>query len=113
VETATRLLRGNYAFQRVETPAGRHRVRLLYEDRALNLGIAVLASRSPFAWYSGSSREHHAGPALSEAAAARECGSFRALQDDQPRVALGAFPPSTNISPLGALGWSQRSLPLP
>jgi hypothetical protein len=34
----TRLLRANYAFQAIETPAGRHHVRLVYEDRALYAG---------------------------------------------------------------------------
>ena len=36
-----RLLRANYAFQAVETPAGRHRVRLVYEDRAFYVGAAL------------------------------------------------------------------------
>jgi len=31
----------NYAFQALEMPAGRHQVRLVYEDRALHLGIGV------------------------------------------------------------------------
>jgi len=37
----TRLLRANYAFQAVETPAGHHRVRLVYEDHALYLGTFI------------------------------------------------------------------------
>jgi hypothetical protein len=36
-----RLLRANYAFQAMEIPAGRHRVRLVYRDRAFYLGTAV------------------------------------------------------------------------
>ena len=39
----TPLLRANYAFQAVETPAGHHRVRLAYEDHAFYLGIAISA----------------------------------------------------------------------
>lgn len=35
------LLRANYAFQALEAPAGRHRVRLAYEDRAFWLGVGV------------------------------------------------------------------------
>jgi hypothetical protein len=36
-----RLLRANYAFQAFETPAGRHRVRLVYQDRALQVGFSI------------------------------------------------------------------------
>jgi hypothetical protein len=35
------LLRGNHAFQAVQVPAGRHSIRLAYEDRAFQLGAAV------------------------------------------------------------------------
>ena len=34
----SKLLRANYAFQAVQVPAGRHRVELVYRDRALRLG---------------------------------------------------------------------------
>ena len=36
-----RLLRANYAFQAVEVPSGKHRVRLAYHDRALALGALI------------------------------------------------------------------------
>jgi hypothetical protein len=36
-----RLWRANYAFQAVEVPAGKHAVRLIYEDRAFYLGCAL------------------------------------------------------------------------
>jgi hypothetical protein len=35
------LLRANYAFQALQVPVGRHQVRLVYEDRAFQLGAAV------------------------------------------------------------------------
>src|SRR5471030_234264 len=35
------LLRANYAFQAVQIPAGRHRLRLAYEDRAFEIGAAI------------------------------------------------------------------------
>jgi uncharacterized membrane protein YfhO len=35
------LLRANYAFQALQVPAGRHHVRLAYEDLAFQLGAAV------------------------------------------------------------------------
>ena len=35
------LLRANFAFQAVEIPSGRHRVRLEYVDRAFHLGVAI------------------------------------------------------------------------
>jgi hypothetical protein len=35
------LLRANYAFQAFQAPAGRHQVRLVYEDRAFQFGAAV------------------------------------------------------------------------
>ena len=37
------LLRANCAFQAVEVPAGRHRVRVVYEDRAFNTGVMISA----------------------------------------------------------------------
>ena len=40
-EQPARLLRANYAFQAVQFTAGRHRVRLAYEDRAFRLGAVV------------------------------------------------------------------------
>jgi hypothetical protein len=40
----TRLWRANYAFQAVEVSAGRHRVRLVYEDRVFQAGALVSAS---------------------------------------------------------------------
>jgi hypothetical protein len=39
----TRLLRANLAFQAVEVPAGTHRVRLVYQDRAFALGVLISA----------------------------------------------------------------------
>jgi hypothetical protein len=36
-----RLLRANHAFQAVEVPAGRHRVQLVYRDRAFEIGAGV------------------------------------------------------------------------
>ncbi|MBU6399229.1 MAG: hypothetical protein KGS61_02835 [Verrucomicrobia bacterium] len=36
-----RLWRANYAFQAVAVPAGRHRVRLVYEDRPFQIGVVV------------------------------------------------------------------------
>ena len=35
------LLRANYAFQAVEVPAGKHRVRLVYEDRGFRIGAGI------------------------------------------------------------------------
>ena len=35
------LLRANYAFQAVEVPAGHHRIRLAYEDRAFQIGALI------------------------------------------------------------------------
>jgi uncharacterized membrane protein YfhO len=35
------LLRANHAFQAVQVPAGRHSIRLAYEDRAFQFGAAV------------------------------------------------------------------------
>jgi hypothetical protein len=40
-DTPTRVLRANHAFQAVEVPPGKHRVRLVYEDRAFKLGAFV------------------------------------------------------------------------
>ena len=37
----THLLRANYAFQAFQVPAGRHHVRLAYEDLAFQFGAAV------------------------------------------------------------------------
>ena len=37
----THLLRANYAFQALQVPAGRHHVRLAYEDRTFQFGAAV------------------------------------------------------------------------
>jgi hypothetical protein len=37
----TTLLRANEAFQAVQIPAGRHRIRLTYEDRAFEIGAAI------------------------------------------------------------------------
>ena len=42
----TPLLRANHAFQAVQVPAGRHQIRLVYQDRALKIGLTV----SIFAW---------------------------------------------------------------
>jgi hypothetical protein len=36
-----KLLRADYAFQAVQVPAGRHRIRLVYEDRAFEIGAAI------------------------------------------------------------------------
>jgi hypothetical protein len=36
-----KLLRADYAFQAVQIPAGRHRIRLIYEDRAFQVGAAI------------------------------------------------------------------------
>jgi len=38
-----RILRANYAFQAVESPAGNHRLKLVYEDNALRLGMIISA----------------------------------------------------------------------
>ncbi|MGO8699274.1 MAG: YfhO family protein [Limisphaerales bacterium] len=38
---SARLWRANYAFQAVEVPAGRHEVRLIYQDRAFWAGAAI------------------------------------------------------------------------
>lgn len=35
------LLRANYAFQALEVPPGKHRVRLVYVDRAFQIGVAI------------------------------------------------------------------------
>jgi hypothetical protein len=35
------LLRANYAFQAVQIPAGRHHIRLAYEDRAFEIGAGI------------------------------------------------------------------------
>jgi len=35
------LLRADYAFQAVQIPAGRHRIRLTYEDRSFQIGAAI------------------------------------------------------------------------
>jgi Bacterial membrane protein YfhO len=35
------LLRADYAFQAVQIPAGRHRIQLIYEDRAFQTGAAI------------------------------------------------------------------------
>jgi hypothetical protein len=37
----TPLLRANHAFQAIQVPAGRHQIRLVYEDRAFEIGAAV------------------------------------------------------------------------
>ena len=37
----TVLFRANYAFQAVEAPAGKHQVRLVYEDGALQAGAII------------------------------------------------------------------------
>ena len=42
----TTLLRANHAFQAVQVPAGQHHMRLVYEDRAFEIGLTV----SIFAW---------------------------------------------------------------
>ena len=39
----THMLRANYAFQAFQVPAGRHHVRLVYEDRAFQFGAVVSA----------------------------------------------------------------------
>jgi len=38
---STPLLRANYAFQAIQVPGGRHRVRLIYQDRAFHLGAMI------------------------------------------------------------------------
>jgi Bacterial membrane protein YfhO len=43
---ATPLLRANHAFQAVQVPVGRHQIRLVYEDRAFEIGLTI----SIFAW---------------------------------------------------------------
>jgi hypothetical protein len=40
---ATPLLRANYAFQALEVGAGRHRVRVVYQDRAFQAGLVISA----------------------------------------------------------------------
>jgi uncharacterized membrane protein YfhO len=35
------LLRANHAFQAIQIPAGRHSIRLAYEDRAFQLGAVI------------------------------------------------------------------------
>ncbi|HEX3889374.1 MAG TPA: YfhO family protein [Verrucomicrobiae bacterium] len=40
-EKPATLLRANYAFQAVQIPAGRHHIRLVYEDRAFQTGAAI------------------------------------------------------------------------
>jgi Bacterial membrane protein YfhO len=40
-EKPVRLWRANYAFQALEVPAGRHQIKLVYEDRAFRLGVAI------------------------------------------------------------------------
>jgi hypothetical protein len=37
----TPLLRANHAFQAIQVPAGRHQIRLIYKDRAFEIGSAV------------------------------------------------------------------------
>ena len=37
----TTVLRANYAFQAIQVPAGRHQIRLVYKDRAFEIGAAV------------------------------------------------------------------------
>jgi uncharacterized membrane protein YfhO len=39
---STELLRANYAFQAVAIPAGQHRVRLAYEDKAFHRGAVLM-----------------------------------------------------------------------
>ena len=38
------LLRANYAFQAVQVPAGKHSIRLVYEDRAFEIGLLISAA---------------------------------------------------------------------
>ena len=38
---STPLLRANYAFQAVQVPAGKHHVRLAYQDRAFYAGASI------------------------------------------------------------------------
>ena len=38
------VLRANYAFQAVEVPAGKHHLRLAYEDRPFHIGAAISAA---------------------------------------------------------------------
>src|SRR5262249_5918225 len=40
-DRAAPLLRANYAFQAVQIGAGRHRVRLVYQDQAFQVGMTV------------------------------------------------------------------------
>jgi hypothetical protein len=42
-DAQTRVWRANYSFQALQVPTGRHRVRLVYEDRALQTGIVCSA----------------------------------------------------------------------
>jgi hypothetical protein len=42
-EQETKLLRANYAFQAVQVPQGRHRIRLVYDDRAFYFGVLLSA----------------------------------------------------------------------
>ncbi|MHB8519412.1 MAG: hypothetical protein ACYDH9_01520 [Limisphaerales bacterium] len=56
----TRIWRANYAFQAVEVAAGRHRVRLVYEDRVFQAGALVSASTFLVClalWWRGRTRE--------------------------------------------------------
>ncbi|HEX4646833.1 MAG TPA: hypothetical protein VH598_14615, partial [Verrucomicrobiae bacterium] len=51
---STRIWRANYAFQAVEVPAGRHEVRLVYEDRGFFCGTALSLAAALFcglAWF--------------------------------------------------------------
>lgn len=70
---ATPIWRANYAFQGVETPAGRHTVELRYEDTAFQIGavISIIAlflcleiwRRNKFARFPNSDSNHSAGQA--------------------------------------------------
>jgi hypothetical protein len=55
-----RLLRANHAFQAVEIPEGRHRVQLIYRDRAFETGavVSVLALLVCFIYVAISSRQN-------------------------------------------------------
>ena len=121
------LLRANYAFQAVELPAGKHHLRVAYEDRAFHTGCvvslgAILACAAIGMFGGRTKRTNESGPAWNSAASAgcREKQAFltRAyssrLRTTSQAVALGALPPTTSISPgLSACLRFTTCLPLP
>ena len=65
------LLQANHAFQAVEVPAGRHEVRLVYEDQQFYFGAALSLScwiGCGVAWFRWRKREDKTPCATGEAA---------------------------------------------